>query len=225
MKTLIVGYSDRNALSAAQIICGLESSVDEQAEILDNAQRLHEFPEGILRLEQYVIDEPIQTAIFISEETAKACQDRDAERRKQEKAEAEKRAARQKAEADIITANKAFTTAAEKRNKAIAAVAAQKNILANVPGDAKALKKIEELQPAADRAIAEFQIVLDLRNIIKNPKSAPEDIAAAAKVIADPAKALDQKTKVEADAKAAAEAAAKAAAEAANANTNQVGAS
>ena len=211
MKTLIVGYSDRSALSAAQIICGLESSVDEQAEILDQAQRLHKFPDGVLRLEQYLIDEPIQTAIFISEETAKSCQDREAARRKAEKAEAEKRAARQKAEADIITANKAFTAAAEKRNKAIAAVAAQKSILANLPGDEKALKKITELQPAADRAIAEFQTVLELRNLIKNPKSAPEDIAAAVKLLADPAKALDQKLKVEADTKAAAE---KAAAEA-----------
>jgi hypothetical protein len=210
MKTFIIGYSDRGALSAAQIVCDLESPAGEQAEVMDRASRLHAFPKGILRLEQYAIDEPIETAIFISDETAAACQDRDAERRKQEKIAQQKRAEQQKAEANLITANKAFTLAAQNRNAAIAAVAAQKNVLANQPGDEKALKEIAKLQPIADRAIAEFKVILELRDIIKNPKSTPEDFAAAVKLISDPAKALDLKNKSLADAKAANDAAAKA---------------
>jgi len=201
MKTLIIGFSDRNALGEAKIVCGLEVSPADQAVVMDKALRLHEFPKGILRLEQYVIDQPIDTAIFISEETAKACQNREADRRRVQKQEQEERAAREKLTSNIVLANKAFTAAAAKRNAAIAAVAAQKNILANVPGDEKALKKIEELQPTVDRATAEFQVVLELRNLIKNPKSTPEDVAAAVKLISDPAKALEAESKAEQAAK------------------------
>lgn len=211
MKTFIIGYSDRAGLGAAQIVCGLEVSALEQAQVMDKAKRLQQFPEGILRLEQYLIDQPIEAAIFISEETTKACQDRDAGRKKAEKEAQAKRAAQQKAEEDIITANKAFTAAQKKRNAAIAAVAVQKGILANKPGDEKVLAKIQELQAAADRANAEFQTVLELRNVIKNPKSEPQDVATAMKLIANPAMALELNTKAAAD---------KAAAEAANAASN-----
>lgn len=196
MKTLIIGYSDRAGLSAAQIVCGLEVSALEQANLIDVARRMQAFPPGIQRLEQYLIDQPIAAAIFISEETAKACQDREAARKKAEKEAQQKRAAQQKAEADVITANKTLTAAAKKRNAAIAAVAVQKANLANKPGDDKILAKIKELQSAADASISEFQVVLELRNIIKDPKSKPEDVAAAVKLIADPSKALELKKQV-----------------------------
>jgi hypothetical protein len=194
MKTILVGYTDRNALSAPEILCGPETPVAEQAKIMDSAKRLHEFPPQIARLEQYVLGDPTDISIFISDETANACQGMDAERQKKAKADREQLAARQLGEANLVVANKAFTAAAQKRNKAIAEIAAQKNLLsAAIPDKDRAgvVAKIDKLQPAVDQANAEFKIVMAAREVIKNPKSEPAQTAAALEQIKNPAKALE----------------------------------
>jgi hypothetical protein len=193
MKTIIVGYTDRAALSAPEIICGPETPAEEQAKVMESAVRLHEFPEHISRVEQYLMGEPIQIAIFIDDATAAAAQDIDGKQRKAAEVERARLQERQNAQKSLVVANKAFNSAASKRNSAIAAIAEQKNRLVSAIGEkdkSDILAKIAKLQPAADQATAEFNIVRELRDIVKNPKSSPDDIAAAMKLIADPAKAL-----------------------------------
>jgi hypothetical protein len=175
MKTIIVGYTDRGALSAPKVICGPEVSVAAQADVMQNAKRLHKFPEGLARVEQYLFSDPIDTAIFIDEDTANACQNIDARRKQVEKQGREKVAQQQKAESALVNANKVLTAAAVKRNLAIADIATQRNLLANNPSDkdrAAIIAKIEKLQPAVEQSVLEFKAALASRDAIRNPEKA-----------------------------------------------------
>lgn len=207
MKTIILGWTTRDPVGAPQLIAGIEADALEQAEIMDAADR-HEFPKGIQFIAQYSLgDNALRQAQFISDEVAEYKQ---ARHKKALKLEADDRArVRQENEqaARISAANKALTAAADKRNKALADVAAQKNLLsAALSGGEKEgiTKKIGPLQQAAETAVKEFQVVLDLANLVKNPKSDPKDVAAAMELLKSPAAAL----KRQADAAAAAEKAA-----------------
>ena len=63
--TIIVGWKTENGDGAAMTVAGLDSSPQEQAELMDAAGRLHRYPKGVKRLVQYRV-EPVQTAIFIA---------------------------------------------------------------------------------------------------------------------------------------------------------------
>lgn len=191
MKTIIVGYTDREGLSAPEIICGPEVPPGDQAEGMSAAKRLHKFPSGIQRVEMYALGEAVETAIFISDATATAVQNNDKRNRQLEREQRERNAVQSRAEANLIQANKVFTIFSQKRNNAIAAVAAQKNKLSAALSDKDrnaVVNKIAELQPLADRAILEFKTVLAARDVIKDKDSAPEDVAAAIEILKDPVK-------------------------------------
>jgi hypothetical protein len=212
MKTIILGWSSPDALGAPKIIASVDATSMEQSKIMDAADR-HEFPTGIKFIAQLgIMDQPLRQAQFISNEVAEFKQ---ARHQQAVKLDAEQRENNRK-EGDrvnrIATANKALTAAAAKRNKALADVAGQKTLLAAaLPAKDKddIAKKIVTLRSTAETAIKEFEVVLELANIIKNSKSAPEDVAAAVELIKSPAKALDVKNSVAAAAdKAAADKAA-----------------
>lgn len=211
MKTIILGWTSPDAVGSAQIIASINASSVEQSEIMDAADR-HEFPDGIKFVAQFgLIDQALRQAGFISDDVAKYKQTRhkqavklDAEQRERARKDTERTNR-------IGAANKALTTAAAKRNKAIADVAGQKNLLAAaLPAKDKdaIAAKIVTLQSTAENAIKEFEVVLELANLIKNSQSAPEDVAAALELIKSPAKALEQKTKIAKALEAAAEKAA-----------------
>lgn len=196
-KTLILGYPDSDRLGAPVVVAGTEVSVEAQEAILADARERHEFPKDIKAVEQYVLDRPIAVCTFISDKVKEYHQQSDAKRQtalKEAKAQAQ---AVSNLEESKRAANKAVTKAADKRNRAIAAQAAPENLLktAGVPeGDkAKLIKQLESLKPLTAQASAEFDAVLSAANVIKNPKSTPEEITAAQAVIADPAKAVSSK--------------------------------
>jgi hypothetical protein len=184
MKTLIIGYADTGALDGGKLIAGPGLTTEAQTEqILADARDLHKFPEGIKRVEYFAVDQPQDIAIFISAGVAETVQNQfQAKLKLQEAADLAKQA-----EADknkfAAAADKLFREAAAKRNAAVGAVGAQRNILAaeTLPPKERdaVLKKIEALQPAADEAVKAFEAVLAARNVIRNPKSKPEDVEAA----------------------------------------------
>jgi hypothetical protein len=200
MKTIIVGFRDQQGLSKPEIVCGPEVDPLEQAEVIDDAKRLHRFPSEFQRVEQYALGEAVDIAIFISDEAATAAQNNDKRRRQLEKEQREKDAAQTRAQSNLILANKTFSDFVKKRNLAIAAVAAQNNLLSAALSDkdrAKVIEKIKELKPAVDQSIAEFAVVLVARDIIKNPKATAADIAGALNLLKDPAKAAAAKAALE----------------------------
>ena len=192
MKTFIIGYTDQNFLNPSKrfdSLSGHDSA--KQGQIMEDASRRHVYPDGIKAVQQFAYDdsEPVQSAAFISDDAAKYAQAGDASRQK--KVDDERRVQKLAREAAdfISTARKVFDAARDKRNQAIADVAAQKNILSSnqkanagdlLEKDRPAIiAKIEKLQPLADAAANEFQPVLAAFNIVKNPKSTPDEIEKA----------------------------------------------
>lgn len=205
-KTIIVGYTDAAAQSAPEIICGPETPAADQARIMEDAKLRHKFPDEMARIEIYALGDPFNTAIFINAQAALAAQNIDGVRKKQERDERARTQAQRKAEDAIITARKAVTAAATKRNQALAAVAAVKGKLQNAAGKDQAplQEKISKLQPLADQAIAEFKITLAAHDVIKNPKSTAEDFTTALIVIKDPAAEVKYQADLQAQAEKAA---------------------
>jgi len=202
MKTIILGWTTKDPIGAPKIISSIEATAMEQAKIMDAADR-HEFPSGIQFIAQYgLTDNALRQAQFISEEVAEFKQSR---HQKALKLDAENRERIRKENEQVSrigAANKALTAAAGKRNKALADVAAQRNLLGSaLPAKEKdeIARKIVTLQASAETTIKEFEVVLELANIIKNSKSDPKDVAAALELIKSPAKALEAKAKAAAE--------------------------
>jgi len=197
MKTIILGWTTPDAVGAPKIIASVEANSMEQCKIMDAADR-HEFPEGIKFIAQLgIMDQPLRQAQFISDEVAQFKQTRHKQTLKLDAEQREKNRKDTERVNRIAAANKALNVAAAKRNKALADVNGQKVLLAAaLPAKDKdaIAQKIVTLQATAETSIKEFEVVLELANIIKNPKSAPEDVVAAIELIKSPAKALEAKT-------------------------------
>ena len=123
MKAITLGYKDAAGLTEPVVVNGPEADVNDQFTELADAQTRHEFPAEIKRLELYVLPDPIEVAIFISDDVTKFSQQSDNRRQ----AEIEKQRAEAKLERDaadnIGKAHKLFQAAAQARNVAEAAVA------------------------------------------------------------------------------------------------------
>lgn len=190
-KTIIIGFEDAAGLGKSIVVASPAISDAEQGDIMDAADRLHKFPANIKRLIRYELNES-QIVEFISDEVAAYKQQTESQRQKgiaADRARDKAQASRQDA---IKIANLAFSKAAQKRNSAIAAVAAKNDQLVGASeGDKqKLIESRDKLQPLATQATAEFDVIRSAGEIVRNPKSTDEQVAAALADIKDPAAAL-----------------------------------
>lgn len=64
MKSIVVGYPDKDGRSKPKVICGPEISDADQARVFFAAKRNGQFPKGIARMEYAFVDE-LRTVIAI----------------------------------------------------------------------------------------------------------------------------------------------------------------
>lgn len=189
MKTIILATSDAEGRGALKVLATPDVDAQEQNKIMDAADR-HEFPKGVQWIGQFQVgDQPVRQEAFVSDEVAELKQKAHARvLREHNKRVAENDDARARAE-NIRFANKTFNDHARQRNDALAAVAAQRNLLAanlSAADKEKAHEKIKELEPKAKAAQDVFNVVLAARNVVLNPKSAPEAVADALEILKSP---------------------------------------
>ena len=183
-KIIIIGYADQSGLTGAKIIGGPGlTTEDESLVIIERARDRHEFPKGIQRVELYAVAEPDDVYTFISEDAAKTIQGNFQQTLRLQAARQAQEDAARAAQKNFTAAHNVFQAAARKRNEALGAVAVHRNLLSADGLDAKAKAaaqaKVDELQPKADAAVAEFAEVLKQFDIVRNPKARPEEITAA----------------------------------------------
>lgn len=186
MRTIIKGYTDSEGLSGETTVADVGVNEVEKYNIMETARRTDVFPKGIKRLRMYrVEDHPIDEVAFISEEVSRYKQSTQETRQKE--AEAQRLVVKQALNKNdnLAAARRIFDAAARKRNEAIAALAAKKNILSSninknsgdlLEKDRPAIiASIEKLQPLADAATRDFETILAAFNVVKNPNSTPEE--------------------------------------------------
>ena len=176
------GYKDAAGLSAPELIFGFGQD-DKIFKAIEDAQDRHIFPSGFKRIALFGSDRPVREIDFISEDVAKTAQNNDRlvkelEAKRRAQAQAERDAAR-----NFTLADRLFRQMAQKRNSAVGKLAAEQARL-TAPGldDKGKVKQIEIIAAAKaenDKAIEEFNAILEQCNIIRNPKSKPEQKQAA----------------------------------------------
>jgi hypothetical protein len=192
MKTIIVGYADAAGVGPTKIVCGPDVPAAEQNKIMDAAESLDEFPDGIKCVQQIAIgDAPIRAAQWISPEVAEFKRDGRQRVLDLEKQARAKVAEQNRGLENMRFANQIFNDCAAKRNQAIGDVAAQNNLLKSTglsdKDKSSILEKVKKLQPKADEAIALFNVVLEARKVVLNPESKPEAVTQALATLKNPA--------------------------------------
>lgn len=182
-KLIIIGYADAAGRTEGKIIAGPGLTTNDQAEaIMEAARDRHEFPEGLARVELYPVDQPAEIHQFIDAEAAKFVQGNFQQKLRLQEEQAAREEAQRASQKNFTAAHNVFQAAAKARNEAVGALAVQTNLLAadlDAKGKAAVQAKVEKLQPLADAAVSAFQQVLAQFDIVRNPKSKPEDVTAA----------------------------------------------
>lgn len=185
MKTIVVAYKDAAGLSGGTVIAGPDDG--KQFEIMEAATGQHIFPSGYKRLELYpvggIFGEPDQVAEWISDDVGKFVQGNQAKILKAS-ADAKKSsdAADERAEY-TKAASECLHKAADSRNRAIGAAAAQRDKL-SLPltqdkDRASIQTKVEDLEVKSKAAAEAFNVVLAAFNAVKNPRSTPRELEKA----------------------------------------------
>ncbi len=116
INTIVCGWDNERGDGKAVELAGLNSTPAQQADIIDAAKRLHQYPKGIKRIVQFKV-EAIQTAIFIGTNIGEKIA---ADVAKSEADAAEKAAKAEKsakAQAKVVELKAAVQTTAKKRNE------------------------------------------------------------------------------------------------------------
>lgn len=180
MKLTLKAFKDADGRSCS--VDFMPDATDEKKEqVFSDAQTLHKFPVGVLRLEKHY-SEASSIAMFISDEVAAFTQKEAVRREAIEKTRRDEEAARKEAGKYLVAANKILANAAAKRNAAIVALStAQDSLAGQMLAERKdaILKKIPTLQAAQEAAVSEFKWTLEQLNIVRSVKSTPEEKHAA----------------------------------------------
>lgn len=183
MKQLVIGYEDTLGQGSIVFAIGPDEPAKKHAEVMTAAEERHEFPKRVKRLELYNLDKPVIVAEFISNEVAGFKQKSHAKRQSDLKIQHERNAAERLSQDNVKTARKIYQTAANERNRVVAAMAALRKpfaeAAANDPKKSDMQKQIEAFEPQVKAAVEKFEAVRKQYEIINNPKTKPEDFKAA----------------------------------------------
>jgi hypothetical protein len=186
----IIGYADAAGLSKPVVLLGPGDPDEKKFAMLDDAADRHIFPSGIKRLAHVAWDRSIRELEFISEDVASTAQNNDKLVKKLDAERKAKAQAERDAQKNFTAANVIFQKASQKRNAALGLVSAAEGILnaTKFPAEqaekeakfkADQMVKIDKAKKDYQAALDEFNAVLAQFNIIRNPKSTPEQKQAA----------------------------------------------
>lgn len=159
MKTILIGYADREGRVLAEALDVADPA--DQAKLFEAAKRRHEFPKGILRLD-FCRVEPVETAIFISDATAKTIATENSKQLRLQLARQEKEAEQRKAGETAAAITTEYFATAKNRNELLSKVNALRLRLSDAKTAAHTTKTkeakatVEEYEKLLETAEAEL---------------------------------------------------------------------